>query len=346
MIPLVSRIAGCLAGLALGDALGTPTQPTPEATRARYGRIRTFLAPHPDDPFGHAGLRAGQITDDTQAALALVQAVLQKRAFSVDIAAEALLAWLDSIDAAHSPYVGPSTKAAYHALKRGVPATASGLGGTTNGAAMRVAPLGFLARDPEAVNDYAVWSALPTHNSPVGLASAAAVAGAVRAAASGAELPGLIAAAGESAQAGARRYAGPPLFAVAPDLGRRIAWAVSLAAEGPRALPDPDDWPESVWARLRTLYDLVGAGLAAQDSVPTALALVTLADGDPLTAARLAANLGGDGDTIGAIAGALGGALRGLDAIPADLVQTLEQVNGLDFRRLAQDYLAVLHAHF
>ncbi|MCS6911424.1 MAG: ADP-ribosylglycohydrolase family protein, partial [Anaerolineales bacterium] len=68
------RIAGCLAGLALGDALGTPTQPTPEATRARYGIICGFVAPHADDPFGHAGLRAGQITDDTQAALALVHA--------------------------------------------------------------------------------------------------------------------------------------------------------------------------------------------------------------------------------------------------------------------------------
>ncbi|MDW8328206.1 MAG: ADP-ribosylglycohydrolase family protein, partial [Anaerolineales bacterium] len=175
MPSLHSRISGCLA---LGDALGTPTQPTPEATRARYGIICGFVAPHADDPFGHAGLRAGQITDDTQAALALVHAVIRKCTFSLDIAAQALLDWLEGVDVESSPYFGPSTKAAYRALKRGVSPTESGLGGATNGAAMRVAPLGFLSADREVVVRYAVWSAMPTHNTPPGLASAAAVAAA------------------------------------------------------------------------------------------------------------------------------------------------------------------------
>lgn len=335
----LSSIAGCLAGLALGDALGTPTQPTPEATRARYGIITGFLTPHADDPFGHAGLQAGQITDDTQAALALVNAIIRAQAFSVEIAAEALVEWLDSIDAAHSPYVGPSTKAAYAALKRGVPPTESGLGGATNGAAMRVAPLGFLADEVQTIARYAAWSAMPTHHTPIGLASAAAVACAVAVGADGhPPLHEVISSASLGAELGAQRYAGLLPFAPTPNLARRILWAVSLVQGCERPSRNPLAWPESVWHKLRELYDLAGAGMAAHETVPTALALVAWAGGDPLVATLLAANLGGDGDTIGAIAGAVCGAYAGFEAFPSELVSVIEEVNGLDFRQLAEDY--------
>ncbi|MGQ0605232.1 MAG: ADP-ribosylglycohydrolase family protein [Anaerolineales bacterium] len=344
-------MAGCLAGLALGDALGTVTQPTPEATRARYGLITSFLAPHPDDEFGHAGLRAGQITDDTQAALALVEAVIREQTFSPEVAARALVHWLDSIDAAHSPYVGPSTKAAYAALKRGVPVTESGLGGATNGAAMRVAPLGFLSTDLETIARYAVWSAMPTHHTPIGFASAAAVACAVLPSPSGrgaggeGDLANIIVAACLGATLGAQQYAGPQPFASQPDLARRIRWAVNLVRECPPVSRDPYDWPDGVWQTLRDLYDLSGAGMAAYETVPTALALIVLANGDPLTATLLAANLGGDGDTIGAIAGAVCGAYSGIDSIPSEMVATLESVNQLNFRRLAHDSVQAIRRY-
>lgn len=342
MLSLSSRIAGCLAGLALGDALGTPTQPTPEATRARYGVITGFVTPHPADAFGHAGLRAGQITDDTQAALALVQAIIHARTFSLEIAAQALLAWLDDVDAEHSPYIGPSTKAAYRALKRGVPPTESGLGGATNGAAMRVAPLGFLSDDIEIVVRCAVWSAMPTHHTPLGLASAAAIAGAVKVTRHAASLREVIEAAGRAARLGAELYTGPPSFAPAPDLARRIQWAVSLVSACPTPGRDPLAWSPSIWQTLRTLYDSAGASMAAHETVPTAFALVALSEGDPLTAALLAANLGGDGDTIGALAGAICGAWRGVESILPEMRQTLEHVNGLNFQQLAESYLAVI----
>jgi ADP-ribosylglycohydrolase len=339
----LSRLAGCLAGLALGDALGTVTQPTPEATRARYGLITAFLAPHPDDAFGHAGLRAGQITDDTHAALALVEAVIRERAFSLEIAASALMCWLDSIDGANSPYIGPSTKAAYAALRRGAPITESGLGGATNGAAMRVAPLGFLSDDVEAVVRYAVWSAMPTHHSPLGFASAAAVACAVAATRRDVPLTEIVEAACLGAQAGARLYAGPLPFAPQPDLARRIRWVTSLVRDCPPVPRDPHAWSEAAWRSLRELYDLSGAGMAAHESVPTAFALVKMANGDPLIAALLAANLGGDGDTIGAMAGAVCGAFSGVDSIPSEMLATLETANQLNFVQLAADYLGAIN---
>lgn len=351
---LEAAVAGCLAGLALGDALGTPTQPTPEATRARYGLIAAPIAPHADDASGHAGLRAGQVTDDTAAALALVEAVIAERRLTPEVAARGLLIWLDAIDAAHAPFIGPSTRAAYLALKRGAPPTESGLGGLTNGAAMRAAPVGFLAWMPalataawperlRQVAAAAAWSAMPTHHSPLGLASAAAVAAATaRASQLEADVEAIVEAAAAGAQAGAALYAGPPGFTPIPDLGRRVRWAADLMADVPPPGRDPHTWPPVVWRALRTLYDLSGAGMAAHETVPTALALVRLAAGDPVTAALLAANLGGDGDTIGAIAGAISGAYRGLAAFPAEWLAQLAEVNRLDFSALAARYVAAV----
>ena len=92
------------------------------------------------------------------------------------------------------------------------------------------------------------------------------------------------------------------------------------------------------------MYDYVGAGMAAHESVPAALALAVLAGGDAWTAALLAANLGGDGDTIAAMAGAVCGALRGIESLPAGAVAAVERVNGLDFRELAREYLEAVQA--
>ena len=58
------------------------------------------------------------------------------------------------------------------------------------------------------------------------------------------------------------------------------------------------------------LYHTLGAGMDTIESVPAALALVECAQGDPRHCAVLAANLGGDTDTIGAMATAVCGAAR------------------------------------
>ncbi len=50
-------------------------------------------------------------------------------------------------------------------------------------------------------------------------------------------------------------------------------------------------------------------------------------------------NIGGDTDTIAAIAGGICGALHGIEALDASLVRQVEQVNGLDLRTIAQSLL-------
>ncbi|WP_108263294.1 ADP-ribosylglycohydrolase family protein [Mangrovicoccus ximenensis] len=63
------RALAALTGLAVGDALGMPSQTLSRDTiRARYGRIADFVAPFADHPVSH-GLGAAQVTDDTEQAL-------------------------------------------------------------------------------------------------------------------------------------------------------------------------------------------------------------------------------------------------------------------------------------
>lgn len=51
---------------------------------------------------------------------------------------------------------------------------------------------------------------------------------------------------------------------------------------------------------------------------------------DPWDGLCLAANCGGDTDTIGAIAGSIYGAIYGLEAFPRDAITTIDAVNNLN----------------
>jgi ADP-ribosylglycohydrolase len=327
---LLARIHGCIAGLALGDALGMPGQPTPETTYLRNGGwIDRLLPAPPDDVSGHAGLAAGTATDDTTAMIALVRMAIAHRRVDRHLVAQALDAWVEELGGLDTPYIGPSTKQAIRALREGVSPSESGRRGWTNGAAMRVGPLGFWrAPDLDATTHIAVESAYPTHATATACSAAAAVACAVAASVlPGASLHSLTEAACYGADAGAALG----LEAVTPSISRRIRFAVSLAQDN-----------RSDAEKLRDLYDLVGMGMAAYETIPAAFAVMHMAQGDPMRAMILSANLGGDTDTTAAICGAVCGALHGVAALDADMLRTIERVNGYDFAALAAAYHDVI----
>ena len=87
------------------------------------------------------------------------------------------------------------------------------------------------------------------------------------------------------------------------------------------------------------IYQLIGAGTSTLESVPAAIAMVELAGTDPNRCAVLCANLGGDTDTIGAMATAICGALHGVQAIDPALKSELDAVNQLDFGRYCEKLL-------
>ena len=96
-----SRALGALYGLAIGDALGMPTQSLPRGeVVARYGGlITTFWAGPPGHPLA-AGLPAGTITDDTEQAL-LLGRLIAEGGGQIDASelASGLLAWEESMHA-------------------------------------------------------------------------------------------------------------------------------------------------------------------------------------------------------------------------------------------------------
>ncbi|WP_330302659.1 MULTISPECIES: ADP-ribosylglycohydrolase family protein [unclassified Streptomyces] len=327
---LHSRATGALYGLALGDALGMPTQmlSRPRIT-ARYGPVLTgFHAAAPDHPLA-AGMPAGAITDDTEQALLLAQLLLDGEG-TVDAAelARRLVAWEDDMRARGSlDLLGPSTKRAVELVLAGTPVDEVGRYGTTNGAAMRIAPVGIAvpSGDPVALVDRVVEASRLTHNTGVALAGAAAVAAAVSAGLDGASVPEAV----EAAVGAARLGAGRGHWVAAADVAERIVWATGLV----RGL--------STSEVCERVYALVGTSLATQESVPAAFAVLTACQDDPWQAVLLAASVGGDCDTIAAVAGAIGGACHGVEAFPADARATLDRVNKLDLDATATALLAL-----
>jgi ADP-ribosylglycohydrolase len=328
-----SRALGALYGLALGDALGMPTQALPRAEIvARYGTLVGGLHPGPEGHPLAAGLPAGSVTDDTEQAVLLARLVVAGRG-EVDAAALArdLLAWEESMRARGSlDLLGPSTRRALAALAAGADVAEAGRHGVTNGAAMRVAPVGIATSslDPRLLEDRVVAASRLTHNTGVALAGAAAVAAAVSA---GIEGDPLAVAIGRAVSAAASA-AGRGHWIAGADVAARITWATGLVAG------------LAQHQVLDTVYRLVGTGLATQESVPAAFAVAAAVPGDPWLACRLAASLGGDCDTIAAMTGAICGACHGAGAFPAAARDQVARVNGLDFGPLADDLLAIRSA--
>jgi poly(ADP-ribose) glycohydrolase ARH3 len=82
----------------------------------------------------------------------------------------------------------------------------------------------------------------------------------------------------------------------------------------------------------------LGNGITVLDSVPTAMACFASAPDSFGTVIARAIFLGGDTDTIAAMAGALSGAYLGAAAIPAPLLQRLEDEEG----QKGRSYIAAL----
>ena len=316
-----ARAHGCLAGLALGDAMGCPTEfLTPEQIAAEYGQVGTLVpAPtwHP-----HSALPLGRVTDDTEQALALAGVYLRDGHMSAEAVARALLEWADAQGEHVNLYLGPSTRQALAALRAGADPRESGRAGKTNGAAMRVAPVGIVhAGDLEGALADAVQASLPTHGTTLALSAAAAVACAVAAAmGDDASLEGVL----EAGMEGAVRGREFGTWVWTPPLEKRIELAWRLVRQA-----------DNEAGAVRALYDYSGVDLVVTESVPTAFGLVALAQGDPMRAVLYAANIGGDTDTMGAIAGAICGALRGIDAVDQALLAEVERVNAFDLGAVA-----------
>lgn len=293
---LRDRFRGVLLGAMVGDALGMPLEGRSlRAIRREHGTFREMLP---------ARLGRGTYTDDTEMALALAEALLD----SPEPCRPDLNAVARRFGEAYRPErgYGGNTRRILAAIRAGEPwreAVSRRLlpgGSFANGAAMRVAPVALACHpDLASTGEAAELQAEPTgHVHPLGSYAArlqAVAVGLLLDRGPGVEPPGV----GEL-----RRVAGvdPP-----EEFDRALRWI-----EG-----HLDASPEEAAARL-------GTGSRASRSVPAALWSVLSRPEDPEEAIVRAVNLGGDADTIGAMAGAQAGARHGASALPRRWVESLE----------------------
>jgi ADP-ribosylglycohydrolase len=325
---LQNRVLGCLGGLALGDSLGGPTEfLTPAQIQKEYGWVDGFvLSPswHP-----HHGLQPGQITDDTGQVLAIAHALQPDGLTTAEQVARSLLEWDDQGGERLSAIVGPSTRQALEKLRGGESPRQTGREGTTNGAAYRGVIPGLVNfYRPERILDQVVEVCLPTHGTRTAISGAAAVAYAIAQALT--EAPSLEALL-DSAKYGARVGLDQGAWVWATPLEKRIELAVRLVEEN---LSDQ--------SALTALHDFVGVDMLVAESVATAFGLVALAKGDPMKAVVFSANIGGDTDTIGAIAGAICGAWRGAGTLDKDMLNRVEEINHLDLASEASRLVSII----
>ena len=334
---MLTRARGALYGLAIGDALGMPTQMLSRAEIVRrWGPLLPGFEPAPPGHPIAGGMPAGAVTDDTEQAVLLARLLVKGRG-TIDPheLAAALTEWERAMAERGSlDLLGPSTKRAVAAILAGVPPEEAGATGTTNGAAMRIAPVGIAV--PVALHnsipnlrlstlvDRAVMASCVTHNTGVALAGAAAVAAAVSAGVSGATIAEATALGIQAASSAARRGH----WVAGADVAARIEWATSLVASHAQA------------EAAELIYTLVGTSLATQESVPAAFAVLAAVPADPWRACRMAASLGGDSDTIAAMTGAIAGACHGAGSFPPEAIAAID-AQGLGLAALAGDLLAL-----
>lgn len=328
------RALGALLGTMVGDALGMPVENWSARRIARtFGTLDHF---RPASLFvqGYAlsygalkdpahvarglPLRRGTYTDDTQMLLGVAESLAASSGFDGADMARRFVANFDP----RRGY-GPGTMRAIGALRRGVPWNEVGeklFGGTGsfgNGAAMRVAPVAVLyASDPRMLRSAAEQSARITHAHPLGVEGAVvqahAIALALRSDPAGFDARTFL--------AELRSSAGP----LSEVFERKLDAIARLLDRSPE---------------VEEVVGALGNNTTAQGSVPAALYAVLSHPASFKAAVVYSVSLGGDTDTIGAMAGAIAGALHGAAGIPAEWLEGLENgARGRDYAAgLARD---------
>ncbi|HKM43497.1 MAG TPA: ADP-ribosylglycohydrolase family protein [Limnochordia bacterium] len=307
------KARGCLLGLAVGDALGQPTEgKTLDYIRSTYGKITDFLTEHPG------------VSDDTEYALFSSRLLLEH---GLGMTSEHVArAWITSLAGQTGGFKGAgfSEMAAIENLRSGLMPPASGdhIHAWSDGLAMRVAPFGIVAPGkPALAADLAYRDGVVSHSGEgiyAGQAVAAAIATAMTL---------------DSKNCGdVMNLLVQSALSVIPSdswTARAITEAVAIGSGC-----------ADVWEALEPLYKGIVADYyywsdLAPEAVGLAFGIIAAARGDFVDSVLGGTNIGRDTDTIAAIAGAITGAWLGVSSIPQEWGNPMKSVRGICIETVA-----------
>ncbi|MFT8606433.1 ADP-ribosylglycohydrolase family protein [Liquorilactobacillus ghanensis] len=311
-----NKILGALYGQAIGDAMGMPTELwTVQKIKEKFqGGVTTFLDGTDDNDIA-MNFKAGEYTDDTNQAFAILDALIENNWVPDSrILIRHIMRWADAVDAWDNNVLGPSSKAALTLIKKGKNPKSVTKNALTNGCGMRISPIGTLF-DPSHLNQLIdmVFSVTKiTHSSDVSISGAAMIAGAVSAAIADYDWDNIIKFAIKSSEEGLKL--GSPTWAA--KIKNRLKMGLFLA----------NKYKDDEVKFSKSIYETVGTGTMASESIPAALSIAYYAR-KVKKCAIICANLGGDTDTIGAMATAICGAKTGADNIPNEWKKLIDKQN-------------------
>lgn len=321
------RKIATLVGCAIGDALGRPF----EMRSSDYGPLKEWDGSFKDGSTfgkGKSDFKGrfdgpGRYTDDTMATICLARSLIRCKGFNPEDAAQEYLGWYKS---GEFRGMGGTTCHALSRLKLGVSWKESGLVGDEfggNGTAMRASPIGLVYRnDLKGIVRHSYADAVITHNNNEPKVGSFAVA--------------LGTAFLSQTEMTLEEEAIEPTPQTVIDIvigGLPSSITRDLLERAKKHLEVGTDY-------LEATRD-IGTKAKLKGWVPetVAAAFYCLAKTDNFKdAVVMAVRIGGDGDTTGAITGALAGTYYGLDGIPQeykDGVEDFELLNSLTEQLLA-----------
>lgn len=301
VISIQDRARGAFLGLAVGDALGGPTEgKTPEQIKNLWGRVTDFLTEQ----------QGG--SDDTEYALFSAKLLVEKgKALTQMDVAEA---WRKNIIKAGNAYKGAgfSEIIAINNLLKGLQPPQSGmhLHSWSDGLAMRSAPFGIAcAGKPALAARLAAVDGYVSHSGE-GIYGGQAVAAAIAAAMAGNPINEIIKSA----------------LSVIPN----DSWTYSAVERAVKIGNECGD----VWSAIKPLHDAIVCSYyfwtdLAPEAVGLAFGLITAAKGNYTDAVLGSVNIGRDTDTIAAITGGICGAMHGVCVIPDQWIKRITVSRGI-----------------
>jgi ADP-ribosylglycohydrolase len=321
LVPQLERVLASLKGLATGDAIGKQTENLLRDGIAQWypHAVRGFEG-HPGTVIPRYAINRkrqwlfGETTDDTERTLAVARAILLDGDVRHASVGRELLTCRKCVH--------PGLRSLWEFHEAG-DAERIALDHNGCGAAVRVSPVGILYRSHrlDDIIEGAYQASISTHGGPLAVAAAAATAAAVSAAIDGADSIDILEFAQRASERAEQRHSGSrdgPFARALGTIHRDLAQLSELNADEIAARHAPTD-PLTI--------------------VPLAIALATLMQSAE-SAILLAANVGGDSDSVASIAGSILGA-RYPGSVNEDWFGIVEAVNDHRLAGVGKDLSAL-----